>query len=288
MGLSFGTIESPDVVVRALNGIYGGDKFNRSFVDWLNAAPRGWNRWYALFDGGDPVAVYGLLPLAVRYRSKVRRGALCNNVGVAPKYRGRGLFVDIGRRALEAEGADIVLGVPNDAAVPGHRTVGWQTVGRLELLRGYMGVHPGRGDAEHRRFEDFDFGMADVESNLCVVRNEEWRWWRYSKPGEDYRQSVFSDGCCVWKERVLEPNGEFPKMAIATQQVLEASNDSVPFMVLSSTKLIDMLAMRGTRRHEYLKLLGFKPVFGRDLIVYPSKGSDLGSVRFDLCDYDVF
>jgi len=287
MGLKPGKLENEDAIVDVLNEIFAGHAtFEKAFVYWMNECPTGKNQWYAAFDNTRPVALYGLLPMDVSYKGFQMKGALCNNVGTVPEYRKRGIFVDLGRYALQDFHADIAIGIPNEAAVPGHMKVGWKRVGTLELLSGESNR---LGDVPYCVLEGFQFDLPEYEPDFLVSRNAEWRKWRYSKPGVEYRQSVFGNGFVIWKEFEIKGRGIFARMGIKSRQVMETNSDAMPLIMLGGDCKIQMWQFKNSVRSRHLKSIGFLPTMEREMIVYPGHFNlPVDNIRFDACDFDTF
>ncbi len=95
------------------------------------------NDLYAIFDNEEVVAGYCLLNYQAVFNQEIVDAALCNSVFVRPDYQGQNLFVRLGRYALaraEEEGTKIVIGIPNNNAIPGHKRVGWSFLGQINFL----------------------------------------------------------------------------------------------------------------------------------------------------------
>ena len=59
------------------------------------------------------------------------------DTATAPEFRGRGIFSQLTRGAVEdlrADGVDLVFNTPNEQSRPGYLKLGWQLVGRLPVL----------------------------------------------------------------------------------------------------------------------------------------------------------
>jgi GNAT superfamily N-acetyltransferase len=278
--VSFGIIDSAEDARDVLNEIFGEGKFGLDFVEWMGDCPTGPNRWYAAFDGSRPVGTYGLLPMVVDVDGTHYKGALCNNVGTVPSHRGRGIFTDLGRYALGDMKADVAFGVPNEAAVPGHRKVGWARCGKLELLSG----ESTDGVEEYRRmpFREFKFVPffkhipTEGKPRVMAVRGWPFWQWRYSKPGQEYFQSLFPEQrYAIWKE--FE----------GRRQILETNDWQ---LAACMGGWVDIWQLEGSRISRHLKGLDFESRFDRDLIVYAPKVDvpmDVDRIRFELCENDV-
>jgi hypothetical protein len=272
-GVTFELVQDDEKVLGALNEIFG-NVFDIDFVTWLGDCPTGANRWYCAMDGNRIVGTYGLLPLTVQVDQDRYTGALCNNVGTVPEYRGRGIFTDLGRYALEDMEAAVNIGVPNEAAVPGHKKVGWANYGKLLLMGGKI-----EGSIQYLAMdleEILEKKGAGIRRHFSVVRTTEFSKWRYSKPGQSYRGVYFGVGqYAVWKRF-----GD-------RKQVMETNTDEVVLLLGGKT---DVWCFEGTRTCAWFEDRGFKPRLERDFILYTDLPIEYrpDDFRFEAADFDVF
>ena len=164
--------------------------------------PTGRNRAYV---AEDPTrrrlaSTYSLLPIRVRYNDGEIAASLAVNATTDPAYRGRGLFVRMGRYVLSSERAfntPITLGMPNPTAVPGHVKVGWETICDLSFLV----KHDCREVAHRcRRVERFDATLDRLVEhiqerfNLLVLKDHRFLNWRtVDRPDKQYTCYVFAE-----------------------------------------------------------------------------------------------
>src|SRR3990167_9715770 len=90
--------------------------------------------WVALAPDESIVGAYLLREVLVWWRGAYRRAAICHDVFVVPEYRRRGIFAELGRRALAdaaSDGIELCYAFPNATALPGHMRVGWQDAGNV-------------------------------------------------------------------------------------------------------------------------------------------------------------
>lgn len=164
--------------------------------------PTGRNRAYVAEDPqvGRFASTYSLLPIRVRYNDGEVAASLAVNATTDPAYRGRGLFVRMGRYVLSEERAfdtPITLGMPNPTAMPGHVKVGWEKICDLPFL-----VKHDCRPIPHRcrRVERFDAsvdGLVDQVQerfNLIVLKDHRFLNWRtVDRPDKQYSCYVFAD-----------------------------------------------------------------------------------------------
>lgn len=268
--LKFRRVTSNSDILTLLKIFFNQD-FKKDYLNWLSACPTGANKWYGAFEKDQPVALYGLLPIKVRIGGVLYPAVLCNNVGVVLKYQGRGLFQSLGEYALKDADSPIGICVPNAQAVRGHRRIGWQSYGVLELLS--------------RSIEEKDLKYVGYDEFICFPRKEVYFYiekdldfikWRYSKPGMKYYQSFFGkDDYIIWK------------YYNAKQQIMELTNYKLA-VELGGT--VDLWQFRGTNFSEDLKSKGFVPVLSNEFLLYTSLqiANDLNVFNFELGDNDGF
>lgn len=269
--IRFGKISSNNDIL-ALFKIIFNREFKEDLLNWFAACPSGSNIWYGAFDGNNPIGMYGLLPIRVKVGAHVYNGALCNNVGVVPEFQGKGLFQTLGEYALGDGKFPIVIGVPNKKAVKGHKRIGWQSYGMLELLSGSVS----NKKVEWVTYENFRYIPKRKEPYFYVVKNQDFIKWRYSKPGNEYYQSFFSDNnYIIWK--IYE----------GKKQVLETSDFNLVFEL---SGIVDIWQFEGSSASRQLKDQGFKPILSNDFILYTDLliEREIDKFNFELGDNDVF
>lgn len=273
--VTYRILRNSELIEQTLARIFGEGVHPLGFVDWFKMHPEGPTLWYAAMSGEEPIGLYGLQQITVCAKGHMHRGALCHNVGVVPEWRGRGVFTGLGRYALKHLAPTVAIGIPNDAAVPGHKRVGWRTVGKLVLLRG-----PGYPvSIKSELFEDpakFGDVIPYMPNGFYVHRPLDWSLWRYNRPGVDYRCWRNGTDRVVWK------------MHEGRTQILESSSLA---MTLMAGRTIDVWALEGSDMYDFFVKQGFDLVFTRNMILYGEpveKGISLSAYRFELCDNDVF
>jgi hypothetical protein len=269
--INFGKISSNADILTLFKIIFNRE-FKEDFLNWLASCPTGSNRWYGAFNGDKPIGMYGLLPVEIRIGKHLYNGALCNNVGVVSEFQGRGLFQALGEYALKDGGFPIVVGIPNKKAVKGHKRIGWQSYGSLELLSGEVADKK----VEYITYEAFSYILRKEKSYFCIVKNQDFIKWRYSKPGVEYYESFFADNnYIIWK---------FYK---GKKQVLETSNFNLVFEL---GRVVDIWQFEGSFASQQLKSQGFKPILSNEFILYTNLSieKDMNKFNFELGDNDVF
>lgn len=269
--IQFGRLQSTADILNMFKLIFSRD-FKPDLIDWFEACPTGANKWYAAFRDGEPIAMYGLLPLKVQLAGQVVAAALCNNVGVIAEYQGTGLFQTLGEYALNNMDCPLVIGVPNAKAVKGHKRIGWKSYGVLELLSGSQsGSEP-----ESVTLDDFRSFAPKQEPYFKVKKDFDFLKWRYSKPNTVYYQSVFGN-----EEYVIWKHYENKK------QVLELSS----YELLSRfSGIVDVWSFKDSTASNALKARGFKPLLANEFILFTdlSIENDPDKIIFELGDNDVF
>jgi hypothetical protein len=257
--------------------------FNRNFredlLHWFASCPTGANQWYGAFDGDIPIGIYGLLPIQVSLGYQIYNAALCNNVGITPAFQGKGLFQSLGQYSLDEGKFPLVIGVPNSKAAKGHKRIGWKQYGVLELLRG----NTGGGDRRYSRLENFKYYPHLERKYFYVINNFDFIKWRYSKPGFEYLQSIFSHDkhiiFKVYEERL---------------QVLKTNDFKLVFELGGD---VDIWQFQNSYESTYLKNNGFKSAMSNEFIVYGNESltsefselsNESNSFCFELGDNDVF
>jgi hypothetical protein len=252
--------------------------FNRTFqediLDWFASCPTGSNLWYGAFEDDQPVGMYGLLPIKINIKNTIYCGALCNNVGIVPKFQGKGLFQSLGEYALNDSELPIVVGVPNLKAVKGHKRIGWKSFGLLELLSDNLDFK----NIESVDYKDFQYIPYLENKSFFVVKNFDFIKWRYSKPGTIYKQTFLKNNrYAIWKEYE------------GKKQILQTNDFETAFELGGQ---IDIWQFLGSDESEALKTRGFKPILSNEFIIYKNQEISLesivNSIQFELGDNDVF
>jgi len=278
MKLSFAIIEDRKTIRGLLNKIFGDYKVPLGTVEWLSKNPSGRNIWYTAFYKAQPIGLYGMLPVRVRIGDESSLSFLCNNVGVLPEFRGKGVFTDLGKYTTECLKSHVLFGVPNKAATKGHEKVGWKTVGTLELLYG-------RSDKKNivnstwtvQEVSRFRTDLHRMPAFIGFERAPRNAWWRYTKPGEKYNQTHLGNLHVTWKEF----EGFY--------QVMECDPFIAPHLLLPDDQDFSVLCLRDSMQSEIYKQMGFKTKFERDLIIKNYDGnSSPDMIRFELTDLDNF
>jgi hypothetical protein len=247
-------------------------EYKEDLLEWFAAAPSGPNKWYAAFENGEPAGMYGLLPTKIRIGRNIYGGALCNNVGVIPRFFGKGLFQSLGEFALKDSDFPVVVCLPNIQAVRGHKLVGWEGYGTLELLSAEMGERK----VDFVGYPQFKYIPPKVEKYFQIVKDEAFLRWRYSKPNEEYFQTVIgSDDYIIWKSYQ------------GKKQVMEISDYNYVFKLNGA---VDILQFEGSRASQQLKNGGFVSIFSNEFLLYTKMSieRDVDLFNFEPGDNDVF
>lgn len=269
--VKFGQVKSEADILILMKEIFH-RTFEKKWIEWLNNSPNGANKWYGAFEDDDPIALYGLLPIKVKVGSEHYNGALCNNVGVVPRFQGKGLFQAIGEYALNDRKPPLVIGVPNTKAVKGHKRIGWRSYGLLELLSGEVG----QKEVSKVGYEHFRYLPPKKESYFRMIRDQAYIKWRYAKPGIEYYQSFYSDdNYIIWKTYE------------GKKQVLETNNYNHIFELGG---VIDIWQFANSESANKLKEKGFKSILSNDFILFTDLDfdNDINKYCFELGDNDVF
>lgn len=276
-----------------------------SIYDWIFD---GVNVIYAALIDGEIAAGYCLYPLKCVFRSKPSTALLCNNVFVHPDYQGKHLFVKLGKLALRDAGekgyGDIVLGIPNKSALPGHKRVGWGVQPPIKFLE------KKRSQSAKKETVWIQSGLSTVQRSqiqacsedasrgrdFSVIKTVEFINWRYeSKPGAsywfglDYENGKLMAYCvCKFYEptktlHVLDIDGVSSRSL--RRLIEETSNISESF---------EKINIWGTTAHALLfREAGFEEVDLEDNLIFITPG-DLQAVHFNeninicLADNDVY
>lgn len=234
------------------------------------------NNMYAIFDEDKIAAGYCLLENKAVYNNNIVKGALCNNVFVHPDYRGQSLFVKLGRYALKEagnSGTEIVIGIPNKNAVPGHKRVGWTFLNEINFLEKNIEKASSNVSSDNIRIvnrenyhvyedqlEEFSMNISKNRT-FSVIKDKEYFRWRYvERPKVDYRIRFYLEENKVLGYIVYKVYKALNKLHIVD---VEAENEEV-FNAL--VKLADSLdeslelvnVWKSSIYKDYFLKLGFK------------------------------
>lgn len=175
--------------------------------------------WIAL-DGERIVGLRILMRWEFEHDRRVARALRAVDTATHPEYRGRGVFTDLTRRAIDelrSEDVAFVFNTPNEQSRPGYLKMGWRVVGRLPLVvrprstRALGRMMRARTPAE-RWSATSVAGMPasevlaehDAISRLLASRTRplrmrtratpEYLRWRYASPLLEYRAVVPPEG----------------------------------------------------------------------------------------------
>ena len=277
MDLKFAILEDAEVIKDLLDQIFGFDKITLATVKWLEQNPLGKNIWFTAFDKARPIGLYGMLPKEIKIENDKYPAFLCNNVGVIPEYRGKGVFVELGKFATDSC-KGILFGVPNDSALPGHIKVGWDKLGTLELLHGRssnlnLSGHTWSFDESNH----FKIGLSRSSTVFGFEHSAREMLWRYSKPGVKYCQTHLGDQYVIWKEYK------------DVKQVMECNPFVAPYMLLDDDQDFELWSLADTMQNRIFKQMGFVSRMERTLIIKNYRGRlNPDFFRFELCDSDNF
>ena len=113
------------------------DEHHAAFFDWKHRRnPFGVSPEWVAVDGDRIVGFRTFMRWQFDTRAGPRRAVRAVDTATSPTHRGRGVFSQLTRHALEElheEGVDFVFNTPNDQSRPGYLKLGWQLVGRLPV-----------------------------------------------------------------------------------------------------------------------------------------------------------
>lgn len=171
------------------------------------------NSMYAIFDGNKIAAGYCLLNNKAVYNGNIVKGALCNNVFVCHGYRGLNLFVKLGRYALQKageQGIEIVIGIPNENAVPGHKRVGWTFLNKINFLEKKLvetnkTIHKDNMKTlDNKNYHMYQDELEKLSMNISnnrtfsVIKDKIYFKWRYlERPLVDYKIYIYIENNTV-------------------------------------------------------------------------------------------
>jgi GNAT superfamily N-acetyltransferase len=168
--------------------------------------------------GGRIIGVVAMNPVTMSARGSSIAAYQAVDLIVDPAYRGRGVFLGLGRALLDGaaeRGGVMVWGFPNDNAQHAwFNRFGWRRFGTAPFMirpirTGYFlrrlgrflgkldfriaGGRPAGGERVERFGSDFDELWNKVAPDLgcAAARSSEWLNWRFvDRPGSDYRNVV--------------------------------------------------------------------------------------------------
>lgn len=197
-----------DRAVALLATAHGSQVRDAESWDWLF---RGRLDRYVVADAGDRLAAqYALLPLRVRHRGEVIRASLSLDTATDPDFGGRGLMTELGLRAYDREGVELVIGFPNPkSAWILYNKLGWHELTPFPLLfKPLAGLvralapTPLPGGRRRRRadagagepFERFGSWADDIWEatadtlGTAVVRDSAYLNWRFADAPDTYER----------------------------------------------------------------------------------------------------
>jgi len=181
----------------------------RPLAEWLwqyHDCPHGQTSvacWYE----DKMVGFYGVVLRPFFVEGKEIRSGHVLDVMTHPDHQGRGLFTSAAKAAFKvghAAGVRLFFGWPNKQAWPGHRKVGWKTLGVRQILS--HSPDTARGDHKDSAVQlvswdslqdvsgDLDTLFTQSLSRLKFVADRRWMWlrWRYAKrPGLSYSPILY-------------------------------------------------------------------------------------------------
>jgi GNAT superfamily N-acetyltransferase len=86
---------------------------------------------------GKIVGHMGLIGVPIKLDNTTVQGSQAVDLAVAPEFRGRGMFVEIGKKLMQEaknKGFTVSYGVPNEPAYGGHLKYGWFYVSEIPVL----------------------------------------------------------------------------------------------------------------------------------------------------------
>ena len=243
-------------------------------IDWLIGSTL--NQTYVLRDEkGLIAAAYSLIGNRSLYAGSIINTAICNNVFCVPEYQGLNLFVRIGRLSLADSASDyrFAYGFPNQAAIAGHKRVGWKLLGdafdiSIKLLNtdkfyllnvDHPSPVPVEQITEDRRLEVCKY-MANIaltkalstKNSLSIAKNEEYLYWRFFHRPKTEDRSYYvlgvSDALMIFS--VYHPLNE---INILDFQASDSGNESVVlrglvhFACSSSIRTIKLFGCRKSK-----------------------------------------
>ncbi len=266
--------------------------FNRPFemrdYEWIFDSR---NLVYGAFEQKVLCAGYCILRSQAVFHGQLVKSGLCNNVFVTPEYQGCHLFTKLGRYVLlEAgeQGIKILIGLPNENSLPGHRRVGWTIFPRNYYLEKKMEKEV-LGETEDESivpitpldfplwkesFSEFSLKISAGRS-FSILKEADYFSWRYlERPSGDYRIFIYQEetgvrGYVVYKyyqpfQRIHILDVEAENETIFLKLLKAAGTIKKPVSlinVLSSTIYADYFNHAGfSKSTEYSNLIAYTPL----------------------------
>lgn len=267
--------------------------FNRPFekrdYEWIFDSR---NLVYGAFDQEVLSAGYCILQSQAVFHGQLVKCGLCNNVFVTPEYQGFHLFTKLGRHVLLKAGEQelkILIGLPNENSLPGHRRVGWTTFPKNYYLEKKMEEDAAFGKTEDERitsitpfnfpfweeaFSEFVLKIAAGRS-FSIVKEVNYFSWRYLKrPSGDYKIFFFHEegrvsGYVVYKYyqpscriHILDVEAENEAVFLELLKAAGTIKEPVSLInVLSSTIYAEYFRRAGfSKSTEYSNLIAYTPL----------------------------
>lgn len=149
-------------------------KFTLDFLKWqYTSCPDGNMIGYNAYDGNKLISHFAALPLRMHLFGKTYKGAASINVSTDPDYRGKMLFVTLGKATIEyarQNGFDFMIAVPNANSTHAFlKYYDFQLVSPLTVKLGF-------GDSIYR----------PKEFNAFKIWTLELMEWRLNSPANQY------------------------------------------------------------------------------------------------------
>lgn len=267
--------------------------FNRSFemrdYNWIFDSR---NLVYGAFEEEVLSAGYCILQNQTVFHGQLVKGGLCNNVFVTSEYQGCHLFTKLGRYVLSKageQGIQILVGLPNENSLPGHRRVGWTTFPKNHYLEKKMEEDVVFGATlderisliTHRNFplwkKDFmEFALQIAAGrSFSIIKDADYFSWRYlERPSGDYKIFVFQEddkvkGYVVYKYyqpsrriHILDVEAESEIIFLELLKAAGTIKEPISLInVLSSTIYLDYFNRAGFNQSpEYSNLIAYTPM----------------------------
>ncbi|MCK4261091.1 MAG: GNAT family N-acetyltransferase [Halanaerobiales bacterium] len=171
------------------------------------------NNMYAIFDGDRMAAGYCLLNQKMVYNGNIIDGALCNNVFVTQDYRGLKLFTKLGHYSIEKageQGIKMIIGIPNESAVSGHKRVGWTFLNQIPFLEKrnvefseilssdkIKVLNNENYEKYKEQLEKFSIEISN-QRTFSVLKEKDYFKWRYlDRPLVDYKTFIYMENDTV-------------------------------------------------------------------------------------------
>ncbi len=266
--------------------------FDRSFemrdYEWIFDSC---NLVYGAFEQEVLCAGYCILQSQAVFHGQLVKSGLCNNVFVTPEYQGCHLFTKLGRYVLSESGKlgiQILLGLPNENSLPGHRRVGWTTFPKNY----YLEKKP--EDVESDTFVDehilsitslnfplwkeafLEFTLRiPAERSFSIIKEVNYFSWRYLKrTSRNYKIFIYREegevkGYVVYKYyqpskriHILDVEAENEAIFLALLRAAGTIKEPVSLInVLSSTIYADYFNRAGFHiSTEYSNLIAYAPL----------------------------